>query len=184
MSASARIAGVILLAGAISFCTAIASGQARSRHAHKVTSTLDRKRTLPHRIRWIARPRMPRSSVARVEFVIDGKLRWIERKGPYVYGDDSDWLVTSWLAPGLHRFTVRVIPRRGATASRTTTARVPPALAPPAELANTRWSHLLKNQGELGSPPGTWTLHINDVGWRIDDPKGNSNLLDVAYFSP
>ena len=184
MPVFARIAGVVVLAGAICLCPALPNGEARSRHAPKVTSTLDGRRTLPHRIRWIARPGMPHSRVARVEFAIDGKLRWIERKRPYVYGDDSDWLVTSWLAPGLHHFTVRVIPHRGATASRTTTARVPTAPVPPAELAKTRWSHLLKNQGELGSPPGTWTLHINAVGWRIDDPKGNSNLLDVAYVSP
>jgi hypothetical protein len=163
-----------------------------ARQPFKVTSTLDGKKVLRHRIRWIAHPGVPRSRVAKVQFLIDGKLRWVERHAPYAYGDDSDWLVTSWLEPGPHRFTVRVVRAGGAGAADTTTAQVLPASEPPAELADTQWRHVLKNQGELGSPPGTWVLHIDEVGWRIDAPnvnfkdarKGDSNLLDVAYLSP
>jgi hypothetical protein len=69
-------------------------------------STLDNKNVLSHRIRWIAYPK-PLREVGKVDFLIDGKVRWIERNTPYVYGDDSNWLVTSWLSPGRHRFTVR-----------------------------------------------------------------------------
>jgi hypothetical protein len=161
---------------AVRQATRAAAAAARPR----ITSTLEGRSVLPHRIRWIAHPGLPRVYIRAVQFVIDGKLAWIERKPPYVYGDDSDWLVTSWLEPGLHRFTVRVIRRRGAASSRTTTARVDPTPLPPAELVNTRWQHQLVNQGELGC----WVIRIGQTGWKIDDPKGGTNFVDVAYLAP
>jgi hypothetical protein len=101
-------------------------------------------------------------------------------------------LVTSWLAPGMHRFTVRAVPAHGSPVSHTATARVLPSPPPPPEQANTRWRHILEDQGELGSRPGTWTLRIDSTGWRIDPPnvdfkdarKGDDNFLDVAYLAP
>jgi hypothetical protein len=149
-----------------------------------VSSTLDAKTVLPHRIRWIAHPSLARRQVRKVEFLIDGRVRWVERKAPYVYGDGSNWLVTSWLTPERHRFSVRVTDVHGRQASRDSTARVTPSPPPPTELANTRWRHNLVNQGELGSPAGVWKLHIDATGWKIDDPKGATNYLDVAYLAP
>ena len=147
----------------------------------KVTSTLDGKRVLPHRIHWLGRPNLPASKVAEVRFLIDGKVRWFERNPPYAYGGDSNWLVTSWLSPGSHRFTVRAKMEGGSTAERTTIARVLPAPTPPAALANTRWTRTLK----LGptTPAGKWDLTINQVGWKIRDPGGHHSLIDVAYFA-
>ncbi len=139
-----------------------------------VASTLDAKKVLPHRIRWIARPNLAASQVSKVEFLIDGRVRWDEEKTPYVYGDDSNWLVTSWLAPGLHRFTVRAEAKDGRIARRTTVARVVAAPLPPAALRG-RWEH------SFGA--GTWLLTVDKVGWKILDPFGTGNLIDVAYFS-
>ena len=151
-----------------------------------VTSTLDGKKVLPHRIRWLAYPKLPRSEVAQVTFLIDGKVRWIELKSPYTYGGHEtsaggtvefrNWLVTSWLSPGRHRFTVRAKAKGGSTAQRTTIARVLPAPAPPAELAGT-WKRDVAGFG------GTWVLTVNKVGWKIRDPFGTGNLIDVAYLS-
>jgi hypothetical protein len=173
-----RLAAGVLLAGALPAAIAADAGAHR---AFKVTSTLDGKRVLPHRIRWVAHARIPRTRIAKVEFLIDGKLRWVERKSPYVFGDDSDWLVTSWLTPGRHRFMVRVVAKDGRRSTDLSTARVVPSPPPPGELADTSWRHTLVNQGELGSPPGVWTLRIDHVGWEITDPKGSTNLIDVAY---
>jgi hypothetical protein len=131
-------ATTITLACAASAGSAGAADGAAARQAFKVTSTLDGKQVLPHRIRWIAHPAIPRSRVARVEFLIDGRLRWVERNAPYVYGDDSDWLVTSWLAPGRHRFSVRATAKGGRKATHAITARVVASPAPPVELANGR----------------------------------------------
>jgi hypothetical protein len=80
--------------------------------------------------------------VSAVTFVIDRKVRWIEHRAPYAYGDDGNWLVTSWLAPGPHRFTVRVTATDGRKAETTTIARVVPARAPPSELNDTKWTRV------------------------------------------
>ena len=139
-----------------------------------VTSTLDGKTVLPHRIIWRGVPKLPAAQVSKVEFLIDGEVRWIERNPPYTYGDDTNWLVTSWLSPGPHRFAVRVKAKDGRTAVRTTVARVLPAPPPPAEL-NGSWKH------SFGG--GTWVLTVDKAGWKILDPWGDTNFIDVAYFS-
>jgi hypothetical protein len=179
MPARLHVAIAVLLTLVISVTSAAASAPGRVR----VRSTLDGKTVLPHRVRWVAHP-SPRSRVKSVKFLIDGKLRWVEHNSPFVYGDDTDWLVTSWLRPGKHAFTVRATTRDGRTVSRTTKARVLPTPAPPAELAGTRWTHLLKNQGENGSPAGTWSLRVTPTGWKIEDPNASTNFIDVAYLSP
>jgi len=156
----------------------------------KVTSTLDGLTALPHRIHWQAFPGGPSSDVSEVDYLIDGKLRWIEHSAPYFYGSDGNYLVTSFLAPGAHTFTTRAIWANGRTATDTVRATISPAAAPPAALAGT-WK---KSQGQMGPPascspgpcppPGDWRLVISSVGWQIYDTSGGGNLLDVAYLSP
>lgn len=109
-------------------------------------------------------------------------MRWIERNPPYTYGDDGNWLVTSWLSPGRHRFTVRAKATDGRTAQRTTIARVLPAPPPPAELAGT-WKHTVTKEEAGNSPAGTWVLTVSKAGWKIRDPEGTGVLVDVAYLS-
>ncbi len=91
-----------------------------------IRSSLDGKTVLPHRIRWVAYPsagvRFPG-----VEFLIDGKLVFDNRIPPYAFGSDgrdeatgkvnTGYLVTSWVSPGRHEFTVRA---RGLGANRKT----------------------------------------------------------------
>src|SRR5438045_4486884 len=108
----------------------------------KVSSTLDGKTVLPHRIHWLGYPSFAQSKVAKVEFLIDGRLAWVEHSAPYVYGSDDNgrregYLVTSWLSPGKHRFAVRVTGKDGTTGNDTVVARVLPAPAPPAALSGT-----------------------------------------------
>jgi len=73
-----------------------------------VVSTLDGRTVLPHRIRWHGLPTLAPANVKEVDFLIDGNVDWIEQHAPYSYSDDAGYLVTSWLSPGRHRFTVRV----------------------------------------------------------------------------
>ena len=140
--------------------------------AFVVTSTLEGKKVLPHRIRWSGRPNLPASQVSIVEFLIDGKVRWDEGSPPYTYGDDSNWLVTSWLSPGRHSFVVRATAKDGRVALQKTTARVVAAPSPPAELIGT-WKHSFQ---------GTWVLKVDHTGWKIRDPFGTGNFIDIAYF--
>ncbi len=176
----ARVHGIVVLVCLIAVTSAGARSGAGDAQALTITSTLDGKNLLPHRIRWIARPR-PITRITQVDFLIDGKTRWIEHNAPYAYGDDSNWLVTSWLSPGRHRFTVRAKTRDGRTAQRTTIARVLPVAPPPAELDG-RWTRTVTDeQAGKSTPGGTWKLAVDKTGWKITDPNGSTNYIDVAY---
>jgi hypothetical protein len=153
-----------------------------------ITSTLDGHNALPHRIRWQAFPSVPVADVSQVDFLIDGRLRWVENNAPYFYGSNSgsygNYLVTSFLKPGAHRFTVTVVTVGGKAASDVVTAAVPVASAPPAALTGT-WRSFQRQDTAPGSPPtGYWRLVISKVGWQIYDTAGTGDLLDVAYLQP
>jgi hypothetical protein len=158
-----------------------------------VTSTLDGKSVLPLRLRWLAYPKLPLSRVSRVEFLIDGKVRWIERRSPYVYGSDDDgrdrgFLVTTWLRPGPHRFGVRLIDTRGRRVTHTTTARVRPAPEPPVRLKG-MWTRVVTERdlkksdprfGDGPPPAGRWKLVFDRVGaWHLD-PRGSGVVNQYA----
>jgi hypothetical protein len=148
----------------------------------KIKTTLDGKKVLPHRIHWVARTSLPEYKVRAVTFLIDRKVRWIERSAPYTYGGNENWLVTSWLTPGTHRFSARVTSIDGRRTATTTVARVVPAPAPPSEMNGTRWTRIY-TQAEAGdAPAGKWTLSIDSSGWRIRDPNGEGAFIDVAYL--
>jgi hypothetical protein len=97
-------------------------GWPESSSGFKVASTLDGKSALPHRIEWLGLPTLPAKKIAKVEFLIDSRLRWVEHAAPYVYGGNQgshrSYLVTSWLSPGAHHFTVRAVAVNGQTANR------------------------------------------------------------------
>jgi hypothetical protein len=155
----------------------LASGAMPTKHFN-LASTLDGKRVLPHRIYWLALPSLPASKVSKVEFLIDGRLAWAEHKPPYSYADDGGYLVTSFLKPGRHRFTVRVIPKTGQQETNTVTARVLPAPPVPVALAGT-WERTITdtsgapaggtagNPTDTLTPPGTYKLTF-DRQWIHD----------------
>jgi hypothetical protein len=149
----------------------------------KLTSSIDGKRVLPQQIRWLAYPNVAPAQVAEVDYLIDGKLRWVEHNAPYNYASDDlrghlGYLFTSWLTPGQHRFTARVKTTSGRTATDEIRARVLPAPEPPAALAGT-WTRDLTEQdrakadpkyGRDNVPPaGRWKLVVDRVGiWELD----------------
>jgi hypothetical protein len=180
MSNHCRVASIAVLTLAISVSSAVA-GASFGKSGAKLTSSLDGKTTLPHAIRWVAHPPKPYSRIAKVQFIIDGKLRWIEKNAPYVYGGDGDELVTTWLAAGKHTFTVRAFRRGAATLTRTTSASVSEAPPQPTDLAFSAWSRKLTEQGRHGSPAGTWKIETTAAGWKINDPAGGTNFIDAVY---
>jgi hypothetical protein len=170
--------------------------------ALNVTTTLDGHRVVPLRFRWLAHPSLPEARVSQVDFLIDGKLLCVEHEAPYNYGsDDLDghlgWLVTTWLKPGPHRFTVRARLGDGRTASDTVIARAERAPAPPARLAGTRWWRkvteraIAENNGDIRS--GDWQLVFDRAGvWELDplgsgiaehvDFRGDRVMVDAALW--
>jgi hypothetical protein len=186
-----HIQRLALLAAVAGLLTASSALAATHGTAFTVHSTLDGRTVLPIRIHWIAKPSIASSKVSKVDYLIDGRLAWVEHRAPYVYANDGNWLVTSFLRPGRHVFSVRAISTSGQKTSDSVTARVIPAPSPPADLAGT-WSRTatvtdLKkctSQNASGCPPtGTWRITISSKGWSPDDPQGNVGLFDVVYLS-
>ena len=166
------------------------SGNGQPGALSKVTSTLDGMTTLPSRIHWVATPSS--AIVKEVDFLIDGKVTWIEHNPPYVFGGDDNgtnlgYLVTTWLSPGAHRFTVRATAIGGTSVTETVTAKVGAAPPPPAALQGT-WTRTvtpadLTHAGATDMPPptGQWELVFDQVGaWHLDPlGSGLGNQYDV-----
>jgi hypothetical protein len=103
---------------------------------------------------------------------------------PYNYASDDfhghlGFLITTWLTPGMHRFTASVKTTTGQRGQDTVVARVLPAPEPPAELAGT-WKRIVPHAGG-GPPTGEWRLVFDSVGaWHLD-PLGSGvvNQYDV-----
>jgi hypothetical protein len=174
--------GIIVLVFGIAGASALAGSQTTN---FTVISTLDGKTVLPLRIPWIAHPQIALKRVARVDYLIDGQLAWIEQSPPYYYGGnhghDSNWLVTSFLKPGLHTFTVEALTTTVQSASDAVKARVIAAPAPPAKLAGA-WTRMVTaadlKMGPKGPPVGRWTITINKIGWAT----GPGDDFDVRYL--
>ena len=181
MSTRTRAFAGIGVACLIASSSALAQSTGRRAQPFAITSTLEGKNVLPHRIHWLAHPKGGALRIVEVVFLIDGRKSWIEKTAPYSYGDDGNWLVTSALSPGRHRFTVRAKAANGRTAERTTVARVLPAPTPPTPLAAT-WQRLVTpEQAGSETPGGLWMISIDGAGWRIKDPEGYENWIDAAY---
>lgn len=172
-----------LLAAVVGVSSALASGDPKP---FTVTTTLDGKTVLPLRIRWRAFPQhVPLAQVKEVDYLIDGRRAWVEHHTPYFYGSNEgsygNWLVTSFLTPGLHTFAVRAVTRSGKVASDTVKARVLTAPAPPAKLAGA-WTRMVTaadlKKGPPGPPAGRWTITVTSLGWAV----GPGDNFDVRYL--
>ena len=183
MGARTQVLLLVLLAAVVGVSSALARGDPKS---FTVSTTLDGKTVLPLRIRWQAQPQhVALAQVREVDYLIDGRRAWVEHHSPYFYGSNEgsygNWLVTSFLTPGVHTFAVRAVTRSGKTATDTLKARVLPAPAPPAKLAGA-WTRLVTaadlKKGPPGPPAGRWTITISSVGWAV----APGDDFDVRYL--
>ena len=204
--AGASLSAAALIAGATAVAAVVLPAQNSTAAATftrtqpiGVKSTLAGRHLLPHRVVWQAFPQIPASQVEQVDFLIDGKLRWVEHHTTYVYGglDYSGYLVTSWLAPGLHRFTVLVKGIGGHSGTETVRARVEAAPDPPASLAGTctltiDTSSAPKpgspgNPTDTTTPSGSYTMTF-EKRWTKDQFPGtfvlpqSNNTGEGLYF--
>jgi hypothetical protein len=181
MKMRARIvitATLLLAAGAL----AVVAGGTGS---FTVTSTLDGKKVLPLRIQWIASPHGIPGKIVAVDYLIDGRLAWTEHHAAYYYGGnegtDGNWLVTSFLKPGGHTFSVVAHASTGAVATDMVKALVVPPPTPPAKLAGS-WTRNVTptdlKKGPKGPPAGRWTVTVDSIGWAIQ----HGDHFDVRYL--
>jgi hypothetical protein len=193
MSGPRHIALLGALACLILGSAGAAAGQTAAGQPFNLTSSVDGKKVLPLRSRWLAYPDLVPAKIAEVDFLIDGKVRSIEHAAPYNYGSDDKhghlgYLITTWLPAGRHTFTVRAIDKTGRRATDTRTLRVLPAPAPPAAIAGT-WTRTLTaadaNKATSGQPPptGAWKIVIDKVGIWALDPMG-SGVVDQYAATP
>lgn len=185
-----RGTGLMVVVVAIVIALGSASGEASALPATgvQVGSSLSGLSVLPSRAQWIATVKPLSVIISTINFLIDGKVIWVDKgrpTPPFVFGGDyyngtnKGFLITTWLTPGEHQFTVQAITSAGAIED-TTTARVTAAPKPPAALAGT-WTRTVtpadtqKGQAQDGGipPTGTWHLVFDQVGaWELD-PKGS-----------
>ena len=138
------------------------------------------------------------------------QARLARESSPYTFGDkennlgnvDRGYLATSWLTPGMHRFSARATAKDGRVATDTVTARVVAAPEPPVALAG-RWQRTVDPTGapkpgsvgapaDTPTPAGTYTLVI-DKRWiqtrnpgtfthaSVDDNTGLGYIQDTDY---
>ena len=218
-------AGIVTLVAigtaAIDSTPAPARDTATGAAAFTIRSSLDGKTMLPHRIAWIAYPSTAVEAPG-VEFLIDGKVVFRNRLEPYAFGADgrdettgkvrTGYLVTSWLSPGAHRFTVRAKRASSAgsrvIATKTVVARVMRPPSPPAALAGT-WRRSIADPvpGDGGAlyasgpggeyrdrdpaPAGRWTMivdqrfvqHVAPTGYLINSDY-SAGARTIRFASP
>jgi hypothetical protein len=193
MSLFWRFAAVAGLVGVVATSAAFAG---RSAQPLAITSSIDGKKVIPQLSHWITYPNVAPAQVAEVDFLIDGKLRWVEHHAPYVYASDDEhghlgYLFTSWLAPGPHRLTARVKTTAGLTATDEVAARVVASPAPPSALAGT-WTRVVTTHDQTKADPrygrdnvaptGRYRLVVDRVGiWELDSVgTGIANAYSVT----
>jgi hypothetical protein len=158
-----------------------------------VKSSLDGMTVLPLRLHWTATTTVPATSIVEVDFLIDGKLSWVEHSAPYVYGgyDGGGYLVTTFLSPGEHRFAVQVRESGGVSATDAVTARVLPAPGPPPAVLAGAWTRVVTAQETANAPPqyggspplGRWKLVFDRVGaWEL--APGHVGVVDEYDAEP
>lgn len=196
MSRVQAILAALVLGGVGLVVTASSASAERSASKLTIKSSLDGKTVLPQRIHWIAYPSAP-VLFPGVEFLIDGEVVFANRLEPYAFADDgrdeasrtrkTGYLVTSWLAPGKHTFTVRGkanVAGRRTTATSTVVARVGRPPAPPAQLAGT-WQRRLESAvppdpnvlyRSVTAQPGTYRLVIDRRYLRMSGPAPRKHL--------
>jgi hypothetical protein len=95
-----------------------------------VTSSIVDGATLAAPTRWSAEPvGPPPGGLDRIEFLIDGKLLWVERHAPFVFNNDGNYLYPYVFARGAHQLIARAVSASGEQV--TTTANVQMTQTPP-----------------------------------------------------
>jgi hypothetical protein len=94
-----------------------------------VSESLAAGQTVQGQVEWSVKVR---GSVRRIEWLIDGKLRWTSTELPFVFGGKGALWDTTNETPGVHELTVRAVAPSGATSALTipVTVAPPPAASP------------------------------------------------------
>ena len=144
--------------------------------------------TLSGSVKWIATPSTT-TAITKVDFLIDGTLKWTERFSPYQYNGDGNQLDTTALSDGSHTLKVQAYRSDGKVASTSATVSVsnkkPPPPPPPPPTFTTTSS--VQNGATL-SGSLTWTASptgatVSQVDFLIDGTVKWTEKLSPYYFN-
>jgi hypothetical protein len=144
-----------------------------------VTSSIVDGATLAAPTRWSAEPvGPPPGGLDRIEFLIDGKLLWVERHAPFVFNNDGNYLYPYVFARGAHQLIARAVSASGERV--TTTANVQMTQTPPKipRALQATWRHrvsqaVIDRNRAPGDPPlpgGVLRLKFGGNGLALATP--------------
>jgi hypothetical protein len=150
----------------------------------RISSSIADGATLSDPLRWEARVAgVPARDIVSVRFLIDGKVRHVEQRAPYLFAGQGNMLLPGSLRAGTHTFAVdaRLVDGRRLTTA--TTAIVSPAAYRAPRAVVGRWIRTVKpaevrrtagfrdpSYG-VALPVGVWKLRIGADGVaRYTDP--------------
>jgi hypothetical protein len=170
-------------AAALTLICASCGSSTTPKPALGVLSSISDGAALSNALQWTARPvGVADPNVARVEFVIDARVRWTEQHSPYVFNGDGNELFPWVLGPGPHRLAVRVVTSSGKRASTTASVTVSVPVLVPSELVGTftrdvtaadvrRTQTFRHEPADQVLPAGTWRMQITRDGViTFEDP--------------
>jgi Cellulase (glycosyl hydrolase family 5)/Bacterial Ig domain len=107
----------------------VANGRKPPRKAFSVTSSIGTGAALSGSLSWSASP--SGAPVSKVEFLVDGPVKWTEATAPYEYNGDGQQLDTKTLSDGAHTLAVKATATDGRTAIASSSVSVTNASVPP-----------------------------------------------------
>jgi hypothetical protein len=137
--------------------------------------------TLSGSVVWTATPSATKP-ITKVDFFIDGKLKWTEKYSPYQYNGDGNTLDTTTLSNGSHTLKVRATRSDGNTTSTSATVSVSnttkPTFTTTSSIAN----------GATLSGAVTWTASptgatVSQVDFMIDGVVKWTEKISPYYFN-
>lgn len=148
----------------------------------RVISSISDGATLTQAVEWTAVPAGVDTGdpVTRVEFLIDGRRRWVDRHRPYFFNADHNALHPWILARGAHRLAVRLRTRHGDQASTVAVVTVAGRPAVPAAIAGVwtrRRGHSHREQGRPAA--GRWRARFARDGVVVLQGPGRARTREA-----
>jgi hypothetical protein len=158
------------------------NGHTAGTEVPEINSSLEGFAILPRRIQWTVTTSLPPERVKDVRFFVDETKLWTDPDSPFEYGEHGAQLGT-WMGPGRHRFTVRVVGTDGARASETVTASVRWPKTDTPVIERKLWDIYARvSKAELKAPPPpNKSLHPTAWMW-VRDPNEDRTLLVGRSF--
>jgi len=164
-----------------------------------VTMTIADHVRLTHAVPWqVMVDTASDDAVQEVDFLVDGRQKWVENQPPYFFNDDHQ-LLTPWLlGEGKHALTAHVVTLDGASADETAHIAVRVDVSRNKIIAGTYHRRVtpadqrrvqpyrVPSKGAFGdvSPTGTWRLLIGANGEIVGvDPSGDTANPFVEPFT-